>query len=145
MPTYQYRCSSDHEFTEWGSIHADTLTATCDCGNVAVKVLQVPRVSVYATPHKGQSVRDADATEARWTRDMPEYKAMRRQGLQPPQIDGSADLANRAHSQLEVEMGDLIPRDRVSEANEVNESLRENARLPGTPEALGKFRRGENQ
>jgi hypothetical protein len=46
--------------------------------------------------------------EAQWHRDMPAYQRLRRNGLQPPQINGSAKLEATANSQLEIEMGDLV-------------------------------------
>ena len=50
-----------------------------------------------------------DLTERQWSRDMPAYKSMRQQGLQPPSIDGAADLATRATSTFEIETGCILP------------------------------------
>lgn len=47
-------------------------------------------------------------TEKRWDRDMPAYKAMRADGLQPPSIDGAADLQSRASEPFEVEFGHVF-------------------------------------
>lgn len=49
-----------------------------------------------------------DATERQWATDMASYKEMRRQGLQPKQIDGSHILANEASTVTEVETGQLL-------------------------------------
>lgn len=46
--------------------------------------------------------------EDRWQRDMPAYQRLRHNGLQPPKIDGCYQLEQRAHSQMEIEMGHLI-------------------------------------
>lgn len=43
--------------------------------------------------------------EARWNRDMPAYKRMRDQGLQPKGIDGAADLERDATTRFEIESG----------------------------------------
>lgn len=43
--------------------------------------------------------------EARWAIDMPVYKDLAEKGYNPKSIDGIADLANRADSGLEIEMG----------------------------------------
>lgn len=48
--------------------------------------------------------------EKRWERDMPAYQRLRRNGLQPKSIDGSAALEQRAKSQTEVEMGHIFDR-----------------------------------
>ena len=55
-------------------------------------------VAPSATPSRrgGEEAARVNAREKRWDRDMASYKAMRKQGLQPPRIDGSADLANTA-------------------------------------------------
>lgn len=40
--------------------------------------------------------------------DLSAYKAMRRQGLKPPKIDGAYDLARRATSEAEITLGQVI-------------------------------------
>jgi hypothetical protein len=40
--------------------------------------------------------------------DLAAYKALRRQGFQPPRIDGSYDLARRAVSEAEIRLGQVI-------------------------------------
>jgi hypothetical protein len=47
------------------------------------------------------------ATERRWARDMPAYYRLRMQGLQPPQVDGSAVLEAKAADKFEIEYGRL--------------------------------------
>lgn len=60
------------------------------------------------------------ATERRWGRDMPAYYRMRMQGLQPPQIDGSARLEAKAADRFEIEYGrlasDSVERKAIREA-----------------------------
>jgi len=47
--------------------------------------------------------------ERRWEADMPAYARLRRDGLQPRGIDGSAELeTNLNHGQLEVDMRHLF-------------------------------------
>jgi len=50
-----------------------------------------------------------EARERRWNRDMPAYKALRAQGLQPPRIDGSAELMEKAETRFEIESGKIMP------------------------------------
>jgi hypothetical protein len=51
-----------------------------------------------------------NATDKRWEADMPAYKRLRRNGIQPPRIDDSAALESRATDQFEVEMGKIVPK-----------------------------------
>lgn len=50
-----------------------------------------------------------EKTEQQWHRDMPAYKRLRMNGLQPRSIDGCAELETRAHDRIEVEMGHVFP------------------------------------
>lgn len=52
-------------------------------------------------------------TERRWDRDMASYKAIRKNGLQPPQIDGSHELEG-ASTPFEIEYGTLVPKDEMT-------------------------------
>ena len=74
----------------------------------------VCKVSTISFGSSGMPTRSpvAAATEARekrWNKDMPAYKALRAQGLQPPRIDGSAELASKAETRFEVESGKVMP------------------------------------
>lgn len=40
--------------------------------------------------------------------DMAAYKALRRQGFQPPRVEGSYDLCRRATSEAEIRLGQVI-------------------------------------
>lgn len=53
-------------------------------------------IAAAATPNRaGEDTLGALVREKRWGRDMDAYKRLRRDGVQPPQIDGSA-LRERA-------------------------------------------------
>lgn len=139
MPTYRHRCPTHGDWDQWQSIR-DSSRLTCpDCGTEAARVMVPPLISVYATPNKGADARAVDAREGRWDRDMPSYKALRRNGLQPRGIDGAHELEAKAQSQLEVEMGDLIPKEKLNLAADVNAELRESERLGGAPESIGRY------
>lgn len=58
----------------------------------------------------GKAKSSQSRMESRWERDMPAYRRLRDHGLQPPKIDGSAEIEARANSQLEVELGHMIPK-----------------------------------
>ena len=143
MPNYRYRCENGHDFTEWVSIHVVSITATCECGAEADKVFTTPNISVYATPNKGANVRAVDQREAGWDKDLPAYKAIRKQGLQPRSIDGAHELQDVKHP-LEIEMGVRFPKDKLNLALETHADLKENARHSDTPAVIGKHVRGES-
>lgn len=43
--------------------------------------------------------------DKRWDKDIPAYQRLRRSGVTPPRIDGSADLEARATTRAEVKLG----------------------------------------
>lgn len=48
---------------------------------------------------------ESNALEAAWSQDMPAYKRLRREGLQPKNVNGSAELERKANTRIEVEHG----------------------------------------
>jgi hypothetical protein len=44
-------------------------------------------------------------TEKQWNVDMPAYKRLRKDGLQPKSIDGSAEMEKKAKHEWQVETG----------------------------------------
>lgn len=48
------------------------------------------------------------AVEARLERDLPAYRRLRQQGLQPKATRGAAELETRAESQWEIEHGRIV-------------------------------------
>ena len=59
-------------------------------------------------PTRRPVVAATEAREKRWSKDMPAYKELRAQGLQPPRIDGAAELATKAETRFEVESGKIL-------------------------------------
>ena len=60
------------------------------------------------TPTRRDGARHAkwvNDTENRWHKDMPAYKRLVQDGLQPPRIDGCAELEAKATSKHEIESG----------------------------------------
>ena len=74
-------------------------------------------VAPSATPSRrgGAEAARVNATERQWERDGDAYKAMRRQGLQPKQIDGSHVLANEAATVTEIETGTVLTKKQRAE------------------------------
>ena len=59
--------------------------------------------SAEATPTRRKMAVDIVNRDRRWDKDMPAYKTLRKQGYQPPQIDGCADRAAKAQSRKDIE------------------------------------------
>lgn len=66
------------------------------------------------TTTRGARVEEINTRAKNWDRDMPAYKRLRANGLQPRGIDGAADLEAKATSAAEVEgtpdIGKLVER-----------------------------------
>ena len=60
----------------------------------------------------------AKAREKRWNRDIPAYKRLRADGLQPGTVDGAGDLEARANHEAEVTMGWKIDKPNLSRVTE---------------------------
>lgn len=52
---------------------------------------------------RGAQVAEVNNREKGWNKDMPAYKRLREQGLQPRQIDGSAVLEAKANEKWQIE------------------------------------------
>lgn len=86
--------------------------------------------SASATPTRRPEAVRIDRTEAQWDADMPAYKRLRHDGLQPKAIDGCAELESKGTSREEIEMGHLftsaelpIVRESMAVAAELRESV----------------------
>lgn len=75
-------------------------------------------VAPSATPTRGKGwhASQVNAKEKAWERDLPAYKALRKDGLQPPKIDGSADLQAKATDAGHVTTGMTNIKPRAFEA-----------------------------
>lgn len=67
----------------------------CRWGSVAV--------SAMALPTRVPSVGFDAGRDAKLTSDLREYKALRQQGFQPPQVGGSAERARTARTPADIE------------------------------------------
>jgi hypothetical protein len=61
------------------------------------------RMGFNTTTTRGAKVAEVNQREKGWGKDMPAYKRLRQQGLQPRQIDGSALLESRATERWQIE------------------------------------------
>ncbi len=64
-----------------------------------------------------QAVREV-RTEKQWDADMPAYKRIRNNGVQPKRIDDSAYLESHATDQYEIELGLIVPKERKAQVQE---------------------------
>jgi hypothetical protein len=70
----------------------------CDCFGCKLRTIQFNRGPASQT-----------LMERRWAEDMPAYARLRRDGLQPRHVDGSAELETHLNGgQLEVDMRHLF-------------------------------------
>jgi len=63
------------------------------------------RTGANSTTSRGSRVEEINKTEKGWNKDMPAYKRLRQNGLQPKSIDGSAELEKKAKHEWQVETG----------------------------------------
>ncbi len=63
------------------------------------------RMGMNTTTTRGQNVESINKTERNWQKDMPAYKRLRKEGLQPKSIDGAAAIEKKAEHKWQVETG----------------------------------------
>lgn len=124
MATYEYRCAEcgRNAEQEW-AIGSAPREGSCYCGGSLRLVIGAGvQIAPSALENKGGEVRQIDATEKQWDKDMPAYKRMRDRGMQPRAIDGSARLEDRVEDQLDVNYDALksegVTRERVIEGTQ---------------------------
>ena len=70
---------------------------------------RVAGISFGANPSTtgGQQVAEINKRASNWEKDMPAYKRLRKNGLQPKTIDGAAALESRATSTQQIKSNRL--------------------------------------
>jgi len=71
-------------------------------GCFGCRVSQV-RMGTNTTTTRGAKVAEVTQTERNWNKDMPAYKRLRADGLQPKRIDGAAEVDKKAQDSWQVE------------------------------------------
>ena len=61
------------------------------------------QVGSNSTTTRGSIVEATNQREKRWNKDMPAYKRLRKQGLQPKKIEGSSLLEKHATERWQIE------------------------------------------
>jgi hypothetical protein len=65
-------------------------------------------VSSAAMPSRRPIAHEKVQMERRWDKDMPAYKRLREDGVQPRGIDGCATLERHAEHKTQIELGSLV-------------------------------------
>lgn len=65
-----------------------------------------------AMPTRKREAMAEKKMESQWELDRPAYKRLRKNGLQPPQIKGCAELEKKAATKFEVESGRILSPER---------------------------------
>lgn len=102
MPTYTWHCDLCGYVDAWRSIHDGPGTECPQCFGPATVVLHPPVLLSDATVYEFKADRRLGA-------DRDAYLRMRREGLQPKQVTGSAELERCAETKFEIESGTLYP------------------------------------
>lgn len=63
------------------------------------------RMGMNSTTSRGSRVAEINKTERQWNVDLPAYKRLRREGLQPKRIDGAAEVEKKAEHKFQIETG----------------------------------------
>lgn len=108
MAKYDYVCATcDSMYEVVRSIHEDGPGPVC-CGMETKKRIGGVWIAPSSCPTRSHGGIDMAATrlaEKNKNRDMDAFRELVRQGVTPPQINGSADLAMRAESAHEIKSG----------------------------------------
>lgn len=82
-------------------------------------------VGAAAMPTRKAHIVREEVKERRLSDDLPAYKRLRRNGVQPKGIDGSAVLEKRAEDQFDVELGHIVPKEYKSRIQDGFDTARE--------------------
>lgn len=80
-------------------------------------------ISATATPtrERTKETNAAIEREKRWEKDMPAYARLRKEGLQPKHVDGSAAMEAGATSKIEIEAGTKLANNTLEVVKEIRE------------------------
>ena len=108
MPRYDYRCKTCGAIEETVHGFVEEPDMYClECGTMMGRMIGAPLLAPSATPSRAGGI-DMDASRAAEKAkavDMDAYKRLRKDGVQPPAINGSAKLEARAEEKHEVNSG----------------------------------------
>lgn len=104
MATYSYICDCGNAAEHQYPIGEALRKKRCDeCGGtLRLRIGAGVNISATALATKGTAVHATALREKRWEKDGDAYQRMRRKGMQPEHIDGSATLENEVGSQRDI-------------------------------------------
>lgn len=82
-------------------------------------------VSAEAMPNRKGPIAAVNAKDKVLSDDLAAYKRLRRDGLQPKRIDGSATVEARANSQFDIDLGHVVPKSQEARIREGFEAVRQ--------------------
>jgi putative FmdB family regulatory protein len=105
MPRYDYKCNECKTITEVVQSFTDDALTICDvCNGPINRTYGSVLIAPSSMPTRSEAARVEKETEV-MHKDVAAYKRMRKDGVQPKSIKGSAELEQRAGSRWEVETG----------------------------------------
>ena len=110
MPLYTFRCLDCLNMDDVYVKIDESYGGSCSkCGGVVRKYYGNVRLAPSVTPTRSNVNFDATSSaEKAKVRDMAAYKRLREEGLQPPAINGSANLESKAGTKHEINSGMLL-------------------------------------
>ena len=108
MPWYRYWCAMcRREYDVWRTVEERNVQPSCR-GVSSVRTYPMPFIAAEARPTSAGSTADRLARGRAEAKDMAAYARLRKDGTQPPQINGSARLEQQAETSTEIEMGKVL-------------------------------------
>lgn len=108
---------------DWGDHLAGWMVQTCGCNEH--KKIVCFKHKLRSIQFSGRGKSPQTQMESQWNRDRPAYQRLRAQGLQPKSVKGSAELEQRANSQVEIEMGQFFDKKDLSKVNDAMAACKE--------------------
>lgn len=116
MASYSFRCQDclTEMDADWPIGTAPRVTK-CPCGRPARLLIGTHvHIAAAATPTSKPHIVNGNLREKRFDIDGSAYKRLRARGLQPPQIDGSAQLERTVSDQSDIDYRRAL---KIAEAN----------------------------
>lgn len=119
MPRYDYICRDEEKvFEVVQSFRDEALTACPDCNGAVTKYYGSVNFSPSSMPTRSSDAATRNAHERQLEKDLPAYKRLRDEGMQPKSTVGAAELETRATTKYEVETGTLVDKYIAKRADE---------------------------
>jgi hypothetical protein len=87
------------------------------------------RLSATATPSRKGPLVTKLSSDKGFEKDRPAYKRLRDQGLQPRQIDGCAEIEQRAETRVEVENMKPLTKSKIKQLEAITERSADSIRI----------------